>query len=429
MPLRSLYRQSDERAIILVLVLWMVVILSLLAYSLLFQVGTETTITSTRKKHIKAMALARAGVGKAIVDLRNDLLFDSVEENKNFDGEGDVWARPEEGKLEVVLGKDDSDGYYTTRVIDEESLFNINGFSGTNMIVLQKIIEQIGYEEEDAKIVAAAIVDYRDGDLIPVLENPASNDEGQAYAIVKGEDEGGETDPDEVIPIRFRNEAYMTVDELLDVYGVTPDLFFGPGTPEAEHYKRVMGEPVGDRFFIKDRRRRSDEPVLGLRDYFTVWGSGALNLNTAQYHVLWALAEASGSIDGDSFAERVIRTRRGGKDSDIDNDRAFKDGADMAANGEIQAGLNASGNFYGVGIKSSTFRIISEGHVGEVTARYTVIVTRQLITMNRREDFEYMDRARERMDRNSGRTQRRENSDDERRVNYPYVRILQAYEN
>ncbi|HMX63479.1 MAG TPA: hypothetical protein PKD58_10465, partial [Candidatus Sumerlaeota bacterium] len=63
---------------ILVLVLWIVVILSLMAYSMLYQVSSEMSITSARKKQLQAEALARAGIAKAVVDLRNDLLFDNV---------------------------------------------------------------------------------------------------------------------------------------------------------------------------------------------------------------------------------------------------------------------------------------------------------------------------------------------------------------
>ena len=127
-------KQKKDRAVILVLVLWIVVILSLMAYSMLYQVSSETSITSVRKKQLKAEALARAGIAKAIVDLRNDSLFDSVEGQKNFDGEGDVWARPEEGKLEAKVG-DDKEGYFDARVYDvlsvEASVASRTSYGGT----------------------------------------------------------------------------------------------------------------------------------------------------------------------------------------------------------------------------------------------------------------------------------------------------------
>lgn len=426
---KSVHERKD-RAVVLVLVLWILIVLSLMAYSLLFQVTTEVTITSLRKKQLKAKALARAGIAKSIVDLRNDMIFDAAEETQNFDAEGDVWARKEEGKEDVALSRDEKDGYFNARVYDEEGLFNLNAMNRSSRPLLEAIAEYIGYEEEDAKIVASAIIDWSDPDDVPVLDNSPHNTEGRAYAILRGEDEGGETDPDDVQPISFRNEYYLTVDELLEVYGVTPALFFGPGTEEAEYYAKKIGGAAGDRFVIKERRRSrlDDSPPVGLRDFFTIHGNRTLNANTAPAHVLAIFAEMTGLDDGDRFADRVIRTRRGGRDKDIDNSDAFKDRGEVMANSEIQSIMQAGGVSYPIGVNSTAFRIISEGVVGDVRSRMAVIVVREMRIFQRDEDFEYIDRARERRDRNSGRTERRQSRRDERQVLYPWVRIVQAYD-
>ncbi len=427
---RTIPTSRRDRAVVLVLVLWILVVLSLMAYSLLFQVTTETTITSTRKKYLKAEALARAGIARGIIDLRNDMLFDSAEEQKDFDGEGDVWARPEEGKEEMILG-DDEDGYFNVRIFDEEGLFNINRMSASSLPMLAQIIETIGYNEEDAELVASAILDWKDNDYRPMQPNAPHTEEGIAYAILRGEDEGGETDPADVEPIVFRNEDFLTVDELLEVYGVTPELYFGPESPEAEYYRKRLGERrQGDRFEIENRRRSrlDDGPPLGLRDYFTIHGSGTLNVNTAPAHVLAVFADVTGIKEGRRFAETVIRERRGGKDRDIDNSDAFQDRSQMLANPDIQSVLSAGGAAYPLGVESNAFRIISEGVVGEVTARMEVISVRYLTVFQRNEDFEFIDRARERRDQNSGRYERRRNDDNELRVQYPFVRIVQAYQ-
>lgn len=414
----------------MLLVLWILIILSLMVYSLLFQVTTESTITSQRKKQLQAQALARAGIGKAIVDLRNDSIFDSlkVEEGLVFDAEGDVWARPEEDKTDISLGGRDFQGYFNVQVFDEESLFNINSIGPANMGIVKAVVEYIGFNEEDAEFIAQQVVDYRDVDSVPVLQRAPSQDEGRAYAVLINEDEGGETDPLEVVPVRFRNEAFITIEELLELHGVTPDLFFGPGTPEAEYYNQRIPQPASGRFQIENRRRRSrDEPVVGMRDFFTVYGAGTLNLNTAPHHVLAAFAMAAGNSDGDAWANRVIRARRGGKRSDIDNSSAFKSQTELMANGEIQGVLATGRALLGVGVTSTTFTIVSEGVVGDARSRMRVVVARQIVTLNRIEDFDFIDRARERRDRNSGRMSRREARDNEMQVYYPYVRIIQAY--
>ncbi|MBI1290399.1 hypothetical protein GC173_04055 [bacterium] len=419
----------NRRAIVLVLILWIIVVLSLIAYSLLFQTSTETTMTSQRRRQFRAETLARSGVAKAIVDLRNDLIFDTAEEAKTFDAEGDVWARPEEGKLNSYpddrFEGNEETGFFNTYVYDESGYFNVNRFSPQNMIILQKIIEHIGYEEEDAKIVAASIVDWKDFDEVPALPSAPSNEEGIAYAVLKGEDEDGPTDVDEVEPLVLRNENYLSVDELLEVYGVTPDLYFGPGTPEAEYYNALIPPPQGDRFKIEPKRRSRDEPVYGLRDYLTVLNSSTLNINTAPVQVLAALAEGAGNTTGDSWAESVVKNRRGNRDDDIDNDNAIKDMTELQANGEVAGVVSIAQNLYPVTVSSSFFRIVSIGEYQGAKVRIEAIVNRELEQLTRNESFEATDRAEDRLERNSARTERRTDKNNELIVRYPAVRIIQ----
>ncbi len=427
-------RRTPRRAVVLILVLWIVIVLTIMAYSLLFETTTEATVTGTRKRQLQAEMLARAGVAKAIVDLRNDIMFSTSDDVPRFDAEGDVWARPEEGKDEVVLGNNDN-AFFSVRVYDEEGLFNLNRMTASNMLLLQTIIERIGYDEEDAEIVAAAIVDWRDSDTTPALANAPHNDEGMAYAMIRLEDLGqrARVREEEIQPLVFRNENYLSVDELLEVYGVTPDLYFGPGTPEAEWYNARLGGPEGERFHIDDRARRrrpaDEERPLGLRDYFTIHGRGRLNINTAPHHVLSALAEAGGDTNGDATADRVIRLRRGGRRDNIDNSNAFQEQQDIMADDEVGSMVAAASNLYPVDVRSSIFRIISEGRVGEVVSVKEVVVARSLEVLIRDETFEAVDRARQRRDNQSGRWERRQNRDDPSQVIYPYVRIIQAFHN
>jgi len=422
-------RSRGRRGVVLILILWIVIVLSLIAYSLLFQTTTETTMTSLRRRQLRAEALARSGFAKAIVDLRNDLIFDTSEEAKLFDAEGDVWARPEEGKLQSYpddrFEGDEEKGFFNTYVYDESGLLNLNRFSPQNMMILQKICEHIGYEEEDAALVAAAIVDWRDFDEIPALPSAASNKEGIAYAVLKGEAEGTEEDPDEVQPLVLRNENFLSTDELLEVFGVTPDLYFGPGTPEAEYYNALRPPMEGDRFRIEEPKRRGDEPVLGLRDYLTVYNNAVLNINTAPAHVLAAFAEAAGSTDGESWGERVVNTRRSNREEDIDNDNAFTDLNDVQSDAEVGGVVAVGQNMYPVSVNSNYFRIVSIGEYQGTRSKLVAVVHRELNQLQRNETFEASDRAQDRLERNSARTERRTDKNNELQVRYPAVRIVQ----
>lgn len=428
--LRLMQARGRRRGVVLVLVLWIAIILSLISYSVLFQVAVESSVTSARKRHLEAEALARAGVAKAIVDLRNDMIFDNTDEAEVFDAEGDVWADPEEGKTEVTLSRD-ARGYFTVRVHDEERLLNLNRFNQANMMLLRGIMEELGYTEESSEIAAAAVVDWRDSDRVPALPNAPSNEEGIAYAMIRLEDEeGGRAREEDVEPLVFRNEDYLTVDELLEVYGITPRLFFGPGTAEADHYENLLGESPGDLFVIDDDRPLSydGETALGLRDYLTVHGSGAVNINTAPFHVLTALGNAVGQ-DGEAFAERVIRNRRGGRGGGrINNDNAYRTGTDVGADVEVAGVVNAIRAMgINMDVRSTTFRIVSTGVVGDTRYTMEVVVTRSYRRYQRDESFEALERAEERRERNSGRFDRRSDRNEGSLVRHPYVRVLQAH--
>lgn len=423
-------QSNAKRGIMLIVVLWIVTLLSLLVYSLLFTLTLETRITSTRKKSQQAEGIARAGIAKGFVDLRNDLISDySDEEQPPFDAEGDYWAKPEEGKLDEEFG----DGTYTVDVIDQERFLSLRSLNGTNKIMLEKIIEEIGYNEDDSKIVAAAIIDFADADDSPLLDN-AQGTEGLAYGILMAEDAGESTREDEVVEAVFFNEPYLTTESLLEVYGVTPELYFGPGTPEALHYQKIMGEDTGkkkkrtDRFQLEDRRKNKDE-IFGLKDYFTATSAGTVNLNTAPKHVLTALFIAAGRDDGDRAAEDVIRYRRGGKKNRIDNTSAFKSDEDFSKCAALVETLNPMRAIHPIAIVSSTFLVRSTGSIGGVNKTLEVLVNRNLTQVQREENFEYLERAKERSERFEEQRKRREDKDDELLIRIPSIYVIRWEKN
>lgn len=423
-------RRRFQRGIMLILVLWMVTILSLLMYSLLFTLTLETRITSVRKKSVQAEAIARAGIAKGFVDLRNDMISDFSDESvPPFDGEGDYWADPEENKVDQKYGG----GTYTVEVIDHERFLSLRALGGTNRILLEKIIEKIGYNEEDAKITASAIIDYADADDTPVLDS-APGTEGLAYGIMMAEDAGESTREDDVVEAVFPNEPYLTTETLLDVYGVTPELYFGPGTPEAIYYRNLLGgektrrQKRSERFQIEDRRRNSDE-IFGLKDYFTAESNGSVNMNTVPKHILTVLFEAAGRDDGDRAAEDVIRFRRGGKNSRVDNDNAFKTYEDLNKSGTLAAVLNPMQAIHPLVVTSSIFTVKSTGSINGVNKTLEVIVSRNLTQIQRIEDFEYLDRARERSQRYKDQRDRWEDKDNEQLIRIPSIAVQRWVEN
>lgn len=68
--LRLSLPSRGKRGIMLVLVLWMTAILSMMSYSVLYQVTIEMRLGSVRNRALQSEMLARAGLAKAFADLR-----------------------------------------------------------------------------------------------------------------------------------------------------------------------------------------------------------------------------------------------------------------------------------------------------------------------------------------------------------------------
>lgn len=421
--LRLSLPSRGKRGIMLVLVLWMTAILSMMSYSVLYQVTIEMRLGSVRNRALQSEMLARAGLAKAFADLRNDLIFDRHEEregNPVFDSLADVWADPNQDKMDVELG----DGMFNVEVYDAESRFNLNNFRGPNRILLEEIIQKIGYSEEDAELVASAIIDYMDSNETPTVER-AEGTEGEFYGRLMAEDRGLSTRRDEFDLAIFPNEPYLTIDALMEVYGVTPDLFFGPGTPEAEYYNRMLGERWGGRFEMDRRRRtRSSDVIVGLRDFFTLDGSGQLNVNTAPPHVLEVLFAAAGDTSAERKVDSLVRRRPGGRPGRRRIDDAFKTIQDFQNASEVGGLIGAMQALHPLTVRSTVFTVRSTGKVGSVTRTLEATVTRDLNAVQVDDNFEARDRARNRTRIREERRARWEDPDNANIVNMPNLRII-----
>ncbi|MGB9692722.1 MAG: general secretion pathway protein GspK [Candidatus Sumerlaeaceae bacterium] len=375
-----------ERSAVLILTLWMVVVLGIIATSLAFEVQVNAKLALLQKEQIIAYHLAKSAVAMGMTHLQNDLLIDFADNpNQQFDALSDVWAQPDrrEKDREVKLGK----GTYDLEIEDEESKININVASQR---VLKAMLEFYGYEPPDSDEIAQAIVDWRDRDDICV--SAPGEKENEHYSALLGQRIKSATTADELI-YQCRNEPFLTTEELLDVYGITPELFYGydPAEREAtEHAARerlAQGKKVVSR--KTSRYRRQPKP---LRDVVTVRGNGRVNLNTASAEVLTILAYAANNCTNleaaEAAAESIVKFRgdpESGKRPDPDN--AFHSLADLAKVPGLNAGTMAQLSAAGalgvqIGFRSSTFLITGIGRVGRTTRVVKALVSRNLDTYN-----------------------------------------------
>lgn len=391
---------SKNRGVILLGTLWLAVVLAIIAYSLAYQVQLEMKLTKLFRQRAQATALARAGIAKAVADLKNDLMLDVSEEGQRFDAEGDIWANPED-KTDVELGP----GTYSVVVTDESGKLNINS---VNLEVLKQLLIVLGVEEDKVEEIACAIIDWRDTN-----ERPASGEgdkENVYFSKLIREDQKDKNPDDETIIYYCKNDNFTTVEELLDVYGITPELFYG-----YDPHKKLESELARTE---KTEEQEARKP--GLRDLVTVYGEGYLNVNTASKEVLTAVLAAIGQpgADPEEQAEAIIKYRRKNKNKEIDNEQAFRNWQELA---QVE-GFNPliARQMYSVQplcTTSNVFRITATGRVGEVTQTITATVVRSLEVFNT-EELKY-----EKLGERLG-IKRREEASEETTIREPTIRVL-----
>ncbi len=189
------------------MVLWVVAILSVVAFEFCFAMRTEVHITQNYKEDLQRYAMAEGGVQRAIAELiyKHDPTIQQMRRTLK------VEETPPEQREWVTDGRPYlipfDQGPCDIRIMSEAGKVNINIVSEST---LRKIIERLGIEGEAKDIVVDSILDWRDPDDFYRV-NGAEND---YYQSLKE-------------PYNAKNSNLDSIEELLLVRGVTPDLFYG----------------------------------------------------------------------------------------------------------------------------------------------------------------------------------------------------------
>jgi type II secretory pathway component PulK len=341
MPRPFLQSSSRRRAVMLILTMWIVLVLTLLAHSLAFEMQVEVKLTSSYRDRFKAAQLARIGIARAITDLRNDRLLERTDNEdsgplKQFDGLGDTWTDstmlPREYVVDAPRGRDIA-GHYDLLVIDEESKIPLRSEGKLHPETLMYLLMQLDVEEQKARDIANAIEDWRDenqdstdpnfqNEQAFFIEMNSRYGEARSKRRVRGSfSRRRSNEPETETPSRPKNAPFDTVDELLHIPGITPEIFYGYDPEEETEIE----------FFPQRTRDDRPEHPVGLRDFVTTRAE-KMNINTASFHCL-AAALAVGPADlqkGEEQADRIIDHRQGRGDDDIDNENAFRDLSQLA---------------------------------------------------------------------------------------------------
>jgi general secretion pathway protein K len=236
----------DQKGIALLTVMWILIILMVIVFSFSFQVKTDILSTFFFKEESENRFLAEAGLERGIMEL----FYRKQNVNNKVILEGlEVWkidGRNNTGQI--------GEGTYIVKIVDESGKLNLNTIPEA---VLKKLISALGIEGDLLDTLVDSIMDWKDKDDLIRLHGAESE-------YYQGLPE----------PYQAKNADFDTLEELLMVKGVTPDLLFGTG----------------------DKK--------GLMDLLTVYGTTAgINVNAAPKEVLMAVSPGLDSAGADQILQ------------------------------------------------------------------------------------------------------------------------------
>ena len=231
---------NTKKASILLIVLWSLCLLSVLAVSLGYGVRQKITLVRHLETADKLHLIARAGIKRAIAELKKEDEFASADAlNERWSSNEDAFKETEvgEGNFTISYQYIEPRGkLLQTRygIVDEERKLNINKAEVDEMSRLFRQVTQLSQWE--ANSLAASIVDWRDEDK----QSLAGGAEKDYYRGLS-------------CPYTCKDAEFELTEELLLIKGIAPDIF-----------AKVKG-------------------------YITVYGQGGININTASEQVLISL--------------------------------------------------------------------------------------------------------------------------------------------
>ena len=234
-------RPAGEEGVALIVVLWIFIFLFVVAFEFSTSAREEATAAQRFSDETMGYYLALAGFERGLYDYLNQQasagtpakpdtnsdLFDGTYREENLGG-----------------------GVLRVRLMDESGKININR---VNEETLRRIFTNLAIDEARRDTLVDSIMDWRDDDDLH-RTNGAESDYYESLTP----------------PYSAKNGPLDSVEDLLWIKGMTPDLFYG--------YAEENGQPT------------NPSPRIALRDIFTVDSPiDRVNLRTASAEVIHAL--------------------------------------------------------------------------------------------------------------------------------------------
>lgn len=283
---------KTNRGIALLLVLWVLTVLMVIVFAFSFTTRVETHSVLSFKDGMEKKFIAQAGIERGIMEIFYSKRFFNIPEKESWRLDGTPYTGEFVG------------GYYEVRIMDEFGKVDINTAPD---VLLKNLLIQFGLKNEESDAIVDAIMDWKDTDDLRRL-NGAESD---YYMTLPN-------------PYKAKNANFDSVEELIFVKGITPELLYGG----------------------QDKK--------GLVEFITVHSkSPQVSINSAPREVLLAVPGITQEI-----ADNIISYR---EDKRITN--------------PSEVGVPMESNQYLSYIDSNTFTIDSTGFKGSGKGGYTIRAT------------------------------------------------------
>ncbi len=299
--------RSDQPALLsrngiaLLMVLWVLTILMVIVLSFSYMTRTETLSTRAFKEGIEKKFFAEAGIERGIVEIfyrAQNLGLES----------GDTWKTDGTEYVDQI-----GDGNYTVRITDESGKIDLNTLTDSSGIIFKNLLLNAGVKDEDANTIVDSTLDWKDRNVGTHRLNGAGDD---YYMSLPN-------------PYKVKHADFDTVEELLLIKGMTPEILYGSGGS------------------------------TGIIDFLTVYSKiSTINVNAAPKEVLIAIPGITPEI-----ADTIIDRRESSK-----------------ITGPQDVGIPAQSFPFINYADSTTFTIDSVGHKGDEAKGYAVRETISLQT-------------------------------------------------
>jgi general secretion pathway protein K len=196
--------KRSQRGVALLIVLWVMTILIVTVLSFSLMTRSETYGTLTYKDRMEKKYLAEAGIERGIAEMINY----SRNTNQTVTVEGDEWRT--DG---TAYNSRMADGSYVVRIFDESGKISLNGLTDASGVIVRNLLVNLGSPASESDTIVDSLLDWKDGDDLHRL-NGAENDYYQSLPH----------------PYRAKNADFDSLEELLLVRGVTPDILYGTDT-------------------------------------------------------------------------------------------------------------------------------------------------------------------------------------------------------